>query len=439
MKAGARKTLSPLPGVLAEVDGPDRTIRLKVLSAEAGAGALKEFLYGALNEHERGYTVVISGVPFCFLPGAEDHILPACRARGRRVPACAACRRRPSCPGLPPGFSLPPGESEPLRPVLPAPAEVVFELNRRCNLACGVCVSRGLADELPPAEVKRQLRAARRLGVASARFTGGEPFLHPALPELLAYARKLGFHALLNTNATVPGPAAAGRAARHADNILVSLQGFDARSEAEATGVPGLFAKKLANARLFRRKVGTLRLGTVLSGRVLKDFSKYLALARSLKADVWELYRPMPGAGKGDDAVTPRALRVLAGRLAGEPRDGLQICFANPLPICLFPRPQAPLFLGARFDDGNTRLVFDPRGFYKPSYYLQENLGADLAQAWASPLLKRLAALPHLKGICRRCELRMRCLGGSRFLAGLDGNLYGPDPWLPRLAAKARP
>ena len=395
--------------------------------------AARGFLYRALNSYESGFSVFIKGVPFCFLPDAYDHILPAPgAAKGQCPPVCRRCRLRELCPGLPPGgfFS---GRRDLLNPVLELPNEIVLEVNRRCNLACAVCTSRGLEEELSLPLIRRHLARARALGIKNIRFTGGEPFLHPRICAALAAAKKLGFYVMVNTNATLLNRELIKDAAPFIDNILVSLQGCDAHSEAAATGKPGLFEKKIRNIRLLRRcGIPVVRLGTVISGALLDAPGKYLRLARNLKADVWELYRPMgPQGGDRRPQVSVRALRRLAARLEPRTEKGPQVVFANPVPFCLFKRSQAPLFLGARFDDGHSRLVLDPRGFYKPSYYIQQNLGADALRAWNGPFLKKLSAGRYLAGKCARCVFRLRCLGGSRFMAHSSGRGYcGKDPWL---------
>ena len=426
-----KKTVSsPLPGVTALTDRAGRTITIKVKPGHSEAGELKTFLYRALNAYEKSFTVIIEGLPYCFLPEAADHMPPVSRGKGRRFPACKACRMSGLCPGLPAGRYFSGVNEKELEPVLPLPSEIVMEINRSCNLACAVCSSHGLKEKLSPAFVRAQLEAARDLGIKNVRFTGGEPYLHPGLSTMLEAAKALGFYTLLNTNATVPSAPLIKKTAPLVDNVLISLQGFDAASDAAATGVPGLFEKRLANARLFRScGVPVLRLGTVISGTLLANFEKYLALAKSTGADAWELYRPM-AAGRGDPAVTPAALRALAGRLESGIGARMPVYFANPLPLCLFKKSQAPLFLGARFDDGHTRLVLDPRGFYKPSYYAQDDLGADIKGAWNSPVLSEFSGSKTLPLKCRRCVLMARCLGGSRSLARTAGK--AADPWLPR-------
>jgi organic radical activating enzyme len=49
-------------------------------------------------------------------------------------------------------------------------------------------------------DVFKNLRDARKLGVRFVDFTGGEPLLHVDLPEMLRYAKKLGYHTTITTN-----------------------------------------------------------------------------------------------------------------------------------------------------------------------------------------------------------------------------------------------
>ena len=429
------KLVKPLAGVSALINRKERTLCISVHPARMEIETARTFLYGALNTYENRFSVFIKGVPFCFLPDAYDHILPAkpFPRKPAKLDICSRCRLNRLCPGLAPDSFFRGQARTSLRPILEVPLEIVIEVNRRCNLACAVCSSGSLTEQLTLPEIRSHLAAARALGVKNIRFTGGEPFLYPQILEALAAAKKLGFYVLVNTNATLLDAGLIKKTSPFIDNILVSLQGYNAASEAAATGTHGLFFKKIQNIRLLRRSdIGVLRLGTVISKELIANFEKYRALAESLKAEIWELYRPM---GTNADLpeefrITLKDLRSLARRL--EPRLGHkpQTLFANPVPFCLFKKSQAPLFLGARFDDGHTRLVLDPRGFYKPSYYIQKNLGDSAGKAWHSRLLKNISGPTRLRG-CRNCVFYLRCLGGSRFMAWIEsGNYSGKDPYL---------
>jgi len=429
------KFINPLPGVNALINHKEKTLFISVRPERMEFEIARVFLYKALNSYENRFSVFIKGIPFCFLPDACDHILPPrpFPHKAVKLDICSRCRLHRLCPGLEPDsfFRGPAGKN--LKPVLEIPLEIVIEVNRRCNLACAVCSSSSLTAELSLPQIRLHLRAARTLGVKNIRFTGGEPFLHPRILEALAAAKKLGFYVLVNTNATLLNAKLIKKASPFIDNILVSMQGCDAESEAVATGIRGLFPEKIKNIRLLRRSgIGVLRLGTIISKELIENFERHQALAENLKAEVWELYRPMSAkAWRQKDFPTLKDLRRLAKHLEPRLERKPRVVFANPVPFCLFKKSQAPLFLGAIFDDGHSRLILDPRGFYKPSYYIQKNLGVSAREAWDSRLLKDISDPSRLGGKCRNCVFRLRCRGGSRFLAWTEnGNYIEKDPLL---------
>ena len=76
-----------------------------------------------------------------------------------------------------------------------------YYLTYTCNARCSFCDV--YERDAPPADreiVMMRLKDMVPLGVRYIDFTGGEPLLHPDLPELLEYAGKLGFHTSVTTN-----------------------------------------------------------------------------------------------------------------------------------------------------------------------------------------------------------------------------------------------
>ena len=65
---------------------------------------------------------------------------------------------------------------------------------RRCNLSCGYCSEYDkVSDPIPVEVLEKRLRKLRSLGTFGISLTGGEPTLHPSLPQLIRKCRKLGF------------------------------------------------------------------------------------------------------------------------------------------------------------------------------------------------------------------------------------------------------
>lgn len=65
---------------------------------------------------------------------------------------------------------------------------------RRCNLSCSYCSEYDKVSDPIPAEIlERRLWKLKSLGTFGISLTGGEPTLHPQLPDLIQKCRKLGF------------------------------------------------------------------------------------------------------------------------------------------------------------------------------------------------------------------------------------------------------
>lgn len=415
----------------------DRKAREFNISFRTGAlpGKARALLYPLLSALEESFLITIAGVPACLMPDASEHFSWPLGAKGpfKRVPACRACALKDRCPGVNKTWT---GAAGLLKPVLPAPAELVIELNKNCNLACRACFGRS-GEELPFKAAEKALREAAALGVKSARFTGGEPLLYPGLEKLLRLSRKLGFYNLLNTNALLFTPAAARRLAGLIDNALVSLPGIDEAGHAAGSGRSGLFSRKAAAIKRLRASgVKIVRAGTVISRPLIKNFGRWAKAVEALGFDIWELYRPMMSkealAAAPEFKISKKDFIALAKKVAAQKRSGLRTVLANPAPFCALPAAARPFALGARFDEGWTRLVLDASGAYKPSYPSKKFLGASLAGAWAHPFLGKTRAGAWLPLKCRRCSMLSVCLGGSRFQAEAAGDIFGADPWMER-------
>jgi MoaA/NifB/PqqE/SkfB family radical SAM enzyme len=111
-----------------------------------------------------------------------------------------------------------------------SPLLVQMVVIRRCNLSCGYCNEFDAVSPPVPTEVlKERIGHVRRLGALSVEFTGGEPLLHPDLPELIRHAKREGIlrvrlisNAFLMSEQKVEALNAAGL-----DHLQVSVDGVE--------------------------------------------------------------------------------------------------------------------------------------------------------------------------------------------------------------------
>ncbi len=110
------------------------------------------------------------------------------------------------------------------RPVL-----ATFQINLRCNSACGYCdlplnVGR---YEMTREEIQRVFSCLYRDGVRFVLVQGGEPLLRRDLPEILEDLSAIGFHLTVITNGTKVTPQLVERLSRLPLAISVSLDTLD--------------------------------------------------------------------------------------------------------------------------------------------------------------------------------------------------------------------
>jgi MoaA/NifB/PqqE/SkfB family radical SAM enzyme len=75
-----------------------------------------------------------------------------------------------------------------------SPFLVHLVIIRRCNLSCSYCSEYDKVSDPIPAEIlERRLRKLKSLRTFGISLTGGEPTLHPQLPDLIRTCRTLGF------------------------------------------------------------------------------------------------------------------------------------------------------------------------------------------------------------------------------------------------------
>ena len=131
--------------------------------------------------------------------------------------------------------------------VLPSVQEsgvLVIHLLGRCNLHCQHCYMESTPWSEPSLAadvVLHTLGQAERLGIRTVYLSGGEPFLYPDLPQVLAYAAEARpFYLAVCTNGTLIGRAEANRLRTCHAVAQVSIDGDEVYHDS-FRGSPGAF------------------------------------------------------------------------------------------------------------------------------------------------------------------------------------------------------
>jgi SynChlorMet cassette radical SAM/SPASM protein ScmF len=281
---------------------------------------------------------------------------------------------------------------------------------------------------IAPEVFEAAVREAKPLGLASVKWTGGEPTIHPEFPRLLRLQKKHGLRGSVETN----GLEMTGRLARTMSrngvwHVAVSLDGAVPRTHDSIRGVKGAHRRALkgiANLTaagyrpqiimtLMRKNAGELEDMLALAEGVGASSVKFNIVQPTLRGDnlhatgealtvgeLLEINKRLARELRGRHRIkifmdVPMAFRSLKTILDG---DGCCVCGILTILGLLADGSYALCGIGESVPD----LVFGRAG---------ENSLKDLWEG--NPVLKRLRdGIPNkLKGVCGRCLMKGACLG----------------------------
>jgi heme d1 biosynthesis radical SAM protein NirJ len=211
----------------------------------------------------------------------------------------------------------------PLAPVRqPSGPVVIWNLIRRCNLACKHCYSisadRDFPGELTTQEVYAVMDDLKRFGVRVLILSGGEPLLRGDIFDITRRAKAMGFYTALSSNGTLIDEAMVGRIADiDFDYVGISLDGLRETHDRFRRS-PGAFDKSLAGIRLCRDADLKVGLRFTMTQDNAHDLPALLGLVEQERIDRF-YFSHLNYAGRGnvnrkDDArhqLTRRAMDLL--------------------------------------------------------------------------------------------------------------------------------
>lgn len=123
-----------------------------------------------------------------------------------------------------------------------------------CNNRCVFCLDRGVlaGGVRSRAEIEADLASGRAEGAARAVLSGGEPTLHPDLPDLIRHARSIGYRwvqIISNGRRLAYGAYLDALVAAGLDEVTFSIHGHAPEVHDALVGVPGAFEQCLRGLR----------------------------------------------------------------------------------------------------------------------------------------------------------------------------------------------
>lgn len=341
---------------------------------------------------------------------------------------------------------------------------VVWNLIRRCNLACRHCYSistdKDFKGELSTSEVFRVMDDLREARVPVLILSGGEPLLRPDLFEISNRARAMGFYVALSSNGTLIDAGNIGRiAAVGYDYVGVSLDGIGETHDF-FRGREGAFERALAGLRLARDAGLKVGLRFTMTEDNAHQFESMLDLLEA--EDIRRFYFShlnYAGRGnknRGEDAFfssTRRTMDLMFERCLHHLRNGGRKEFvtgnndADGVYLLHWVRRHFPdraehlrlkLAQWGGNASGQNVANIDNRGDVHPDTMwghhrlgnVRERRFGDIWHCSSDPLMAGLKRRPRpVKGRCGACRHLDICNGNTRVRAHrLSGDFWAEDP-----------
>lgn len=331
------------------------------------------------------------------------------------------------------------------------PYIVIWEVTRRCALACRHCRasahSRPDRFELSTSEGKGLLQQIAELGPKILVLTGGDPFARADLLELVQHAtRTLGLQVALSPSATPTLLEAPLSRFVEAGVRRISLS-LDAATEARHDawrGVAGTWRRTLTAVAQARGCGLEVQINSTLGAFNADTFDALKDRMVEIEPALWNLFFLVPtGRGRREAMLEPEATERLLERLADFQQEA-------PFAVKTTEAPQfrrvalqrwrargghcRPSTLGV--GDGRGFVFISHRGEVFPSGFLPIPCGNIRERSLSSIyrhhyVFRQLRDPDQLKGKCGRCEFRTLC-GGSRARAfAVSGDYLAPEPTCP--------
>ena len=314
----------------------------------------------------------------------------------------------------------------------------MIEVESRCNFNCPFCFNKlsfaKNGRNLKPLSkdyIKKIINSIAKLDIKIVRFTGGEPMLRADILELFKYAKSKKLQVWLNSNCSLVNKKISLQMEGLVDNVLIPIESDNIEKEDKMTGHKNSLYKKIKGIKYLKDiKIPILRCGTVATKENIYNFENlYNFIVKELKFKYWEWYRPV----ETNSDLEEKDFGYLIKKISKHQDIKNSTTIANALPFC-FDKNHAlnsKICSGALREDGHSRIVVDPRGFLKPHYFDNKNIGDPLKilEAWNSPFMKKTRELKYLPKECKECKYKKKCRGGSKYLAAHKNNsLFSLDP-----------
>ncbi|MDD5194955.1 MAG: SynChlorMet cassette radical SAM/SPASM protein ScmF [Candidatus Omnitrophica bacterium] len=314
---------------------------------------------------------------------------------------------------------------------------IYFYLTEGCNLNCRHCwimpesiTGDGKRPVLSPELFASILEQAKPLGLASVKLTGGEPFLHPRIEELIDAVKMRDLRLVIETNGVLCSEALAKKI-KECKNpfVSVSFDGADAQTHEWVRGVKGSFEKAKEGMRNLVKAGLRPQIIMTIMRRNLYQIEAVVRMAESLGAGSVKFNIVQPTARgekmhQANETLTIEELINLGSWIETDlcARTYLRLHHSHPPAF----RPLGRIFGDKAFGSGlcgvlgiigvlaNGKYALCGIGETVPELVFGDCRSDRLEDIWNTNAVLnnlRLGMPEKFEGICADCIMKKRCLG----------------------------
>ncbi len=315
---------------------------------------------------------------------------------------------------------------EPFKRELSAPYRMDLAITYRCNNKCVHCYAGGPREtgELTTKEWFKVMDKIFKLGIPHVVFTGGEPTLRNDLPELIAYAEKIGLVCGLVTNGRRLKDESYFQSLVEAglDHIQITLESHDPQIHDRITGVAGSWEETVEGLKnAIESPIYTLT-NTTLNKYNVKgiletiDFIYGLGLRQfACNSLIYSGKATEPKIAK-EFAIKESSLELILAKIRDHARKlrmefiwytPTEYCVLNPLKLDLGIKTCSACRISMCIEPDGT--VIPCQSYFAP---LGNMLKDSWEKIWRHPLCLEIRSRKYVPEKCRECPTLNICGGG---------------------------
>ncbi|MBO5804331.1 MAG: radical SAM protein [Bacteroidales bacterium] len=316
------------------------------------------------------------------------------------------------------------------------PSVIGIEITNRCNLNCIHCInSSSINDkqELSFDTIKLIIDYMHQHGIICLDISGGEPFLHPRIYDILEYAYSRNLNISMATNGTFLTQDNINILKQYSVSTRVSYDGYNEDTFSIVRG-KGIYQKVYNNVKNAIISNLGITLVTVLHANNVDNVELYIKTAKELGVRKLRLMPFVPdgrGSNSGLKFMSPLQWKyILENYEKWAKYYGIKIALDSPL-MSITHHLVCPCVVGKFY------LVIKSNGDAVPCALLDMPIGNiyhnTIDEIWQSPTLTEINDISLLNEECHQCEYLQACAGGCRGMAyKIKGSYLCKDPlcWL---------